>query len=287
MGEPVSAVVILIQAISGKGEFILRYPEESGFPWKPESRVAVAQAQAVGPGVSGGRFPSHVQPSSAVLARSPRPRSQVQASAPAAASEGACPQQIGSYVGTEERWGRGGGDCGRSHWGGGHIAFTCPTTRDRARTLLSPSRQVDTPECDEYVPLTSPACPVSSGPSPRILGRMQLLGTQFLGHASPSTWQGFASVPRGALSVLDAPGLCWAWHPWEPNAARCLPLFSGVPLEDSKDRRLEYRGTWVMAESVKNADGGCEVALERGAGPGVCRVDRRLWGPEAGVGIVA
>lgn len=109
MGEPVSAVVILIQAISGKGEFILRYPEESGFPWKPESRVAVAQAQGVGPGVSGGRFPSHVQPSSAVLARSPRPRSQVQASAPAAASEGACPQQIGSYVGTEERWGRRGG----------------------------------------------------------------------------------------------------------------------------------------------------------------------------------
>lgn len=86
---------------------------------------------------------------------------------------------------------------------------------------------------------------------------------------------------------MDAPGLCWAWHPWEPNAARCLPLFSGVPLEDSKDRRLEYWGTWVMAESVKNADGGCEVALERGAGPGVCRVDRRLWGPEAGVGIVA
>lgn len=231
MGEPVSAVVILIQAISGKGEFILRHPEESGFPWKPESRVAVAQAQGVGPGVSGGRFPSHVQPSSAVLARSPRPRSQVQASAPAAASEGACPQQIGSYVGTEERWGRGGaGDCGRSHRGGGHIAFTCPTTRDRARTLLSPSRQVDMPECDEYVPLTSPACPVSSGPSPRILGRMQLLGTQFLGFAEatplPQPGRVLLPFPGGHLvswMLQDSAGHGTLGNQMPPGACLCSP----------------------------------------------------------------
>lgn len=37
--------VILIQATSGRGEFILRHHKQNRFPWKSKMRVAVAQAR--------------------------------------------------------------------------------------------------------------------------------------------------------------------------------------------------------------------------------------------------